>query len=64
MKHNSSPFKRRHYPPELILLCVRRHCRQQLSYRDVEEMMRERGLDLDRSTVFKWVQRYAPESRA
>jgi transposase, IS6 family len=33
----------------------------QLSYRDVEEMMRERGLDVGHSTVFRWVQRYAPE---
>ena len=47
MKHNSSPFKWRPYPPELILLCVRWYCRYQLSYRDVEEMMRERGLDVD-----------------
>ena len=61
MKHNSSPFKWRHYPPELILLCVRWYCRYQLSYRDVEEMMRERGLDTDHSTVYRWVQRYAPE---
>jgi transposase-like protein len=61
MKHNSSPFKWRHYPPELILLCVRWDCRYQLSYRDVEEMMRERGLDVDHSTVFRWVQRCAPE---
>src|SRR5437868_3507877 len=37
------------------------YCRFQLSYRDVEEMMRERGLDVDHSTVFRWVQRYAPE---
>ncbi len=61
MKHNSSPFKWRHYPPELILLCVRWYCRYKLSYRDVEEMMRERGLSVDHSTVFRWVQRYAPE---
>lgn len=47
--------------PCLILLCVRWHCRYQLSYRDVEEMMRERGLDVDHTTVFRWVQRYAPE---
>ena len=33
----------------------------QLSYRDVEEMMKERGLEVDHSTVFRWVQRYAPE---
>jgi transposase-like protein len=56
-----SPFKWRHYAPELILLCVRWYCRYQLSYRDVEEMMRERGLNVDHSTVFRWVQRYAPE---
>ena len=43
MKHISTPFKWRHYPPEIILLCVRWHCRGQLSYRDVEEMLRERG---------------------
>ncbi len=61
MKHASSPFKWRHFEPELILLCVRWYCRFQLSYRDVEEMMKERGLDVDHSTVFRWVQRYAPE---
>ncbi len=61
MKHNSSPFKWRHFEPTIILLCVRWYCRYQLSYRDVEEMMRERGLDLDHSTVFRWVQRYGPE---
>jgi IS6 family transposase len=61
MKRNSSPFKWRHYAPDVILLCVRWYCRYQLSYRDVEEMMRERGLEVDHSTVFRWVQRYAPE---
>jgi transposase-like protein len=53
MKHISSSFKWRHYPPELILLCVRWYCRYQLSYREVEEMMRERGLEIDHSTVFR-----------
>jgi transposase-like protein len=61
MRHNSSPFKWRHFEPSLILLCVRWYCRYQLSYRDVEEMMRERGLGVDHSTIFLWVQRYAPE---
>jgi IS6 family transposase len=42
-------------------LCVRWYCRYQLSYRDLEEMMRERGLSVDHVTVFRWVQRYAPE---
>ncbi len=61
MKQTKSPFKWRHFEPTIILLCVRWYCRYQLSYRDVEEMMRERGLDVDHSTVFRWVQRYAPE---
>ena len=61
MKQNKSSFKWRHFEPTIILLCVRWYCRFQLSYRDVEEMMRERGLDVDHSTVFRWVQRYAPE---
>jgi IS6 family transposase len=62
LKQHQSPFKWRHFEPSLILLCVRWYCRYQLSYRDVEEkMMRERGLEVDHSTVFRWVQRYAPE---
>jgi transposase-like protein len=61
MKQTKSSFKWRHFEPSLILLCVRWYCRYQLSYRDVEEMMKERGLDVDHSTVFRWVQRYAPE---
>jgi len=61
MNRNSSPFEWRHYAPDVILLCVRWYCRYQLSQRDVEEMMHERGLAVDHSTIFRWVQRYAPE---
>jgi len=61
LKHNSSPFKWRHYEAEVILLCVHWYCRYQLSYRDVEEMMKVRGLEVDHTTVYRWVQRYAPE---
>ena len=61
MKHSSSPFKWRHFEPTIILLCVRWYCRYSLSYRDLEEMMRERGLRVDHVTIFRWVQRYAPE---
>ncbi len=61
MMRNKSDFKWRHFEPGLILLCVRWYLRYQLSYRDVEEMMRERGLSVDHSTVFRWVQSYAPE---
>ncbi len=39
-----NPFKWRHYEAEIILLCVRWYLRYSLSYRDLEEMMRERGL--------------------
>ncbi len=61
MKRNTNPFKWRHFEPEIILLCVRWYCRYQLSYRDLVEMMRERGLSVHHSTLFRWVQRYAPE---
>jgi len=61
MKRISSPFKWRHYAPDVILLCVRWYCRYQLPYRDLEEIMRERGLAVDHVTVFRWVQRYAPQ---
>jgi transposase, IS6 family len=55
------PFKWRHFQPEIILLCVRWYVRYALSYRDLEEMMRERGLPVDHTTIFRWVQHYAPE---
>jgi IS6 family transposase len=42
-------------------LCVRWYCRYQLSYRDLEEMMRERGLSVDHTTIYRWVQISAPE---
>ena len=57
MRRNSSPFKWRHYEPAIILLCVRWYCMYSLSYRDLEEMMRERGLSVDHVTIFRWVQR-------
>ena len=61
MKQHKSPFKWRHFEPTVILLCVRRYCKYQLSYRDLEEMMREHGVAVDHTTLFRWVQRYAPE---
>lgn len=56
-----NPFKWRHYEADIILLCVRWYLRYSLSYRDLEEMMRERGLHVDHTTIYRWVQRYAPE---
>src|SRR5262245_65358618 len=57
----SSPFKWRHFEGEVILLCVRWYLRYALSDRDVKELMQERGLAVDHTTIFRWVQRYAPE---
>jgi transposase, IS6 family len=56
-----NPFKWRHFEAEIILLCVRWYLRYALSYRDLEEMMAERGLPVDHTTIYRWVQRYAPE---
>jgi transposase-like protein len=56
-----SIFKRRRFPIEIILLCVRWYCKYGISYRDLAEMMQERGVTVDPSTIFRWVQRYAPE---
>lgn len=53
-------FKWRHYQPEIILLCVRWYLRYSLSYRDLQEMMVERGLHMDHTTIYRWVQQYAP----
>ena len=58
---NANPSKWRHFEAELILLCVRWYLRYALSYRDLEEMMRERGLQVDHTTIYRWVQHYAPE---
>src|SRR5512132_1710780 len=56
-----SVFKRRRFLAEIILLCVRWYCRYGISYRDLEEMMAERGVAVDHVTLYRWVQRYAPE---
>jgi IS6 family transposase len=58
---NQNPFKWRHFEAAIILLCVRWYLRYSLSYRDLEEMMLERGLQVDHTTIYRWVQRYAPE---
>jgi len=53
-------FKWRHYQPNIILCCVRWYLSYPLSYRQVEELIKERGLPVDHSTVFRWVQHYSP----
>jgi len=59
--NTSNPFKSRHYQGEIILLCVRWYLRYSLSYRDLAEMMAERGLTVVTSTICRWVLTYAPE---
>ena len=56
-----NPFKWRHYEGEIILLTVRWYLRYALSYRDLAEMMSERGLSVVHTTIYRWVQCFAPE---
>ena len=58
---SDNPFKWRHFEPGLILLCGRWYLRSAVSDRDLEEMLRERGLCVDHTTIYRWVQRSAPE---
>ena len=54
-------FKWRQTEPALILCAVRWYLRYSLSFRDVEELLSERGLEVDHTTIWHWVQRYGPE---
>jgi IS6 family transposase len=56
----SSAFKGFRFPPEIIVLAVRWYLRYGLSYRDVEELLAERGIEVDHVTVYRWVQRFIP----
>jgi IS6 family transposase len=48
------------FPPEVIMVAVRWYLRYGLSYRDVEELLAERGIEVDHVTVYRWVQRFTP----
>jgi transposase, IS6 family len=48
------------FPPEVIMLAVRWYLRYGLSYRDVEELLAERGVVVDHVSVYRWVQRFTP----
>ena len=54
-------FKWRHFQGDIILGCVRWYCKCGISYRELEEMMLERGMEVDHTTIYRWVQHYAPE---
>lgn len=56
----SSAFAGFRFPPEIIVLAVRWYLRFGLSYRDVEELLAERGIEVDHVTVYRWVQPFTP----
>lgn len=53
-------FKHRHFKYDIIIWAVRWYCKYGISYRELEEMLEERGVDVDHSTIYRWVQYYAP----
>jgi transposase-like protein len=57
---SSCAFAGFRFPPDVIVLAVRWYLRFGLSYRDVEELLAERGIEVDHVTVFRWVQRFTP----
>ena len=56
----ADPFVGYRFPSEVILLAVRWYLRYGLSYRDVEELLAERGVEVDHVTIYRWVQRFTP----
>ena len=56
-----SLFHGRHFDRSIIILCVRWYLTYKLSYRDLVEMMAERGVDVSHTTILRWVQRFVPE---
>ena len=55
-----SAFAGFRFPPEVITVAVRWYLRYSLSYRDMEELLAERGVEVDHVTVYRWVQRFTP----
>ncbi|MCA1835865.1 MAG: IS6 family transposase [Actinobacteria bacterium] len=55
-----SSFTGFRFPPEVILVAVRWYLRYGLSYRDIEELLAERDIEVDHVTVYRWVQRFTP----
>ena len=54
-------FKWKHHQPDIILLTVRWYLRYNLSFRDLVEMMEERGLSIVHTTIMRWVHQYGAE---
>ena len=56
-------FKGRHFDREIIILCVRWYLRFKLSFRDLVEMMAERGISLAHTTIMRWIAALRPGIR-
>ena len=54
-------FKWKHFAGEIILQTIRWYLKYSLSYRNLEEMMAERGVEVDHTTIMRWVHQYSPE---
>jgi IS6 family transposase len=54
-------FKGRHFQRDIILWAVRGYCKYGISYRELQETQAERGVNVDHSKIYLWVQRYATE---
>ena len=55
-----SAFAGFRFPPDVIVVAVRWYLRFGLSHRDVEELLVERGIEVDHVTIYRWVQRFTP----
>lgn len=58
-----NPFKQHRFPRDVILLAVRWYCRYPLSYRDMRDLLAERGITADAATIYRWVQKFGQEIR-
>ncbi|CAO3452139.1 Mobile element protein [Azospirillum largimobile] len=61
VRSRKSPFKGRQFTAEVILWAVRWYLQFPISYRDLERMLAARGVAVDHTTIFRWIQAYAPE---
>jgi transposase-like protein len=59
-RRSTSAFSGRAFPDDIIALAVRWYMRYRLSYAEVSEWLAERGVLVDQSTIYRWVQRYLP----
>ena len=56
-----SPFKHHRFPQDIILCAVRWYLRYPLSYQDVVDLLAERGITVDRLTIYRWVIKFGLE---